>query len=88
MNDDRSTQEPAGHDAQRELEHRALRNVRHLVDRIQADDEARRRNQKWVIAGIAAIVVVMGAVIAVMVGKQREASQEIVISPVSKAPAR
>jgi hypothetical protein len=88
MSNEPSSQEPAGHDAQRELEHRALRNVRGLVERMEADEEAKRRSQKWVLAGLAAIVVLVGAIVAITVGGKRGDGQEITVAPVPKAAAR
>jgi hypothetical protein len=88
MSNDASPQDPAGHDAQRGLEHRALRNVRGLVERMEADEDAKRRSQKWVLAGLAAIVVVVGAIVAFTVGGKRSDGQEITVAPVPKAPAR
>lgn len=45
-------------DAQRELEQRALRNVRGLVDRMEADETYSRRKQFKLLALLAAAVVV------------------------------
>ena len=49
-------------EAQRELERRALRNVRGLVDRLEQSDEADSRAQKrllgWILVG--AVVVALG----------------------------
>ena len=45
-------------DAQRELEQRALRNVRGLVDRMEADETMSRRRQVKVLAALCAVVVV------------------------------
>ena len=65
-------------DAQREMEQRALRNVRGLVDKVENQDLADRQVQKRMIRNF-----VIGAVIAVLAfaglfayisGKQRDAS--------------
>jgi regulation of enolase protein 1 (concanavalin A-like superfamily) len=88
MTTDPSTQDLSGHDAQRGLEHRALRNVRGLVDRIQADEMVRQKSQKWLLAGIAIAVAAVSAVVAVVVTKDRGAGHEVMIAPVSKPPAR
>jgi len=45
-------------DAQRELEQRALRNVRGLVDRIDAEETLSRRKQLKLVGVLAALVVV------------------------------
>jgi hypothetical protein len=88
MSDVRTTEEASGHDAQRELEHRALRNVRGLVERIEADEQAKHGSQKWVVAGLVAIVVVIGAIVAITVGRTPGSGQEIVVPPPAKAPFR
>lgn len=83
------TDEPAGHDAQRELEHKALRNVRNLVDRMEADEQARRRSQKWIVAGLAAIVIfLIAAVVAWTSERKSGEAREVPLTPVPKAPAR
>ena len=55
-------------DAQRELERRALRNVRGLVDRLEESDEADARTQKRLLAGIliGAVVVIIGIAVSVL----------------------
>lgn len=89
MTDERPAHEPVGHDAQRELEHKALRNVRGLVERMEADEQARRKSQKWIVTGIAAIVVVLiAAVLAWTSARDSGEAREIPLAPVSKAPAR
>ena len=51
----------AGEDAQRELEQRALRNVRGLVERMENDDTLSRRKQvrmvAWLVGGAVLILV-------------------------------
>ncbi len=55
-------------DAQRELEQRALRNVRNLVDRMEHDDQADRRTQKRILVSLlVGAIVVAGALAAAMV---------------------
>lgn len=89
MNDETRRDDPPGHDAQRNLEQKALRNVRGLVDRIAVDDEARRKSQKWVVGGIVALVAVLAAVVMGVVGNRPSGGPEIVIAPpASKAPPR
>jgi len=79
----------AGHDAQRELEHRALRNVRGLVDRMEADERMKGRSQKWIAAGIVAITVVLiGAILALISFQRSDEARELTVTPVSNAPAR
>ncbi len=79
--------ESAGHDAQRALEQKALRNVRGLVDRMQADEEKERRSRKWVVGLLVAAVVAVGAIVAVSVNRKPSGTQEIVV-PAPKAPVR
>ena len=88
MTKDPSTQDLPGHDAQRDLEHKALRNVRGLVDRMETDDQARQKSQKFVLTVVAVAVVAAGAVVAFMVTKDRGTGHEVTIAPVSKPPAR
>ena len=45
--------------AQREMEQRALRNVRGLVDKIEADDKLDARKQKRVVVGLLAVAVLL-----------------------------
>lgn len=51
-------------DAQRELEQRALRNVRGLVDKVERQDMADKRSERRMIVRFAIGVVVVVAVIA------------------------
>ncbi len=89
MGADRQEHDAAGHDAQRELEHRALRNVRGLVDRMEAEEQSKRRSQKWIAVGLLAIGIVFVGSILVMIASQRSAEvRELTLPPVSKAPAR
>ena len=88
MGENGSTHDSPAHDTQRVLEQRALRNVRSLVDRLQADEEVRRRSQKWVVGLLVVIVVALVAVVLLTVNGSRPTAQEIVIPPVSKSPAR
>ena len=79
----------SGHDAQRELEHRALRNVRGLVDRMEADERAKGRSQKWIAAGLVALAVILVGSIVVGISFQRsDEARELTVTPVSNAPAR
>ena len=84
MSDDRLV-----HDAQRELEHRALRNVRGLVDRMEADERAKGRSQKWIAAGLVAIAAILiGSILALISFRKSDEARELTVTPVSKAPAR
>ena len=62
-----------GDDAQRELEKRALRNVRGLVDKIEAEDA--KSNQKQIV-GVVLIVVLVAALLgAWMIGRGKGADK-------------
>jgi uncharacterized membrane protein len=64
---------PRDDDAQRELERKALRNVRGLVDKIQ--DEDRKGNQKQLAAVIVVVALVAALAAAFLVGRSREADK-------------
>ena len=51
-------------DAQRDLEQRALRNVRGLVDKVENQDQADRRSERRMIVRFAIGIVVVFAVLA------------------------
>ena len=55
-------------DAQRELEQRALRNVRGLVDKVENQDQADRRNERRMLLrfaiGILAVIAVLAGYLA------------------------
>jgi uncharacterized membrane-anchored protein YitT (DUF2179 family) len=87
MTDDRSS-EPPGHDARRELEHKALRNVRGLVDRMEADDQAKNRSQKVIVAVLLAGVFLAIAVLLLMIRSASDGNKEIVVEPSPGAPRR
>lgn len=78
-----------GEDAQREMEQRALRNVRGLVDKIEVDDQLARRSQVRTL-----IALVLGAVlIAVLLGLaiawgDRGRGGEVVIPPPAPKPGQ
>jgi hypothetical protein len=62
---------PSGEDAQRDLEQRALRNVRGLVDRMETEEALSRRTQLKLVAGLV-VVVLVGLVAVVMVARRQE----------------
>jgi type IV secretory pathway TrbD component len=85
---------PAPDDAQRELEQRALRNVRGLVDKMETiervDQGAQRTLLLWIVLGALAAVVILG--VAVWISSHRQTGAPLVIesaktSPVRPAPA-
>jgi hypothetical protein len=61
-----------GEDAQRELEQRALRNVRGLVEHMERDDRASQRTQWKIVAGIVVGVVVLMVALLVLTDRQRK----------------
>ena len=61
----------SGEDAQRELEQRALRNVRGLVDRMETEEILSRRTQLKLVAGLVAFVLV-GLIAVVALSRQHE----------------
>jgi hypothetical protein len=79
-------------DAQRELEQRALRNVRGLVDKMETieriDQGAQRRMLLWIVLGALVAVLILGGV--VWYSAHQQAGVPMVIEPlksVSPAPA-
>ncbi len=88
MSDERSAHESSGHDAQQELEHRALRNVRGLIDRMEADELAKSRSQKKVAVALVAAVAALIAVIVFGLTRAPQGAREVAVPPASKAPAR
>lgn len=74
-------------EAQQELMERSLRNVRGLVEKIEAEEAARRRAHKWIIAAIVAIALLLVGVIALTLRKPDGRTVPVVISPEKSAPA-
>ena len=77
-----------GDDAQRDMEQRALRNVRALVDKIEDKDALDRKTaRKWVIVMVVVLVAVIGAIFVGtnLLGK-REPERTLVIPPPAQAP--
>ncbi|QJR11838.1 hypothetical protein DSM104443_02921 [Usitatibacter rugosus] len=65
-------------DAQRDLEQKALRNVRSLVDKIETEDQ--KGNQKQLVAVIAVVAVVAALAAVVMMSRSKS-------SDANKGPA-
>ena len=76
------------HDAQRELEQRALRNVRGLVDKMEGLDRIDQRSQKRTLIGITigALVGVAVIVAAVAYVSNRQEAKPVVIDPAKLPP--
>ena len=72
-------------EAQRELEQRALRNVRNLVDKIDATEEADARTQRRVLAAIVVGAVLVAGAIAVVLAYS-DKQKPVVIEPAKLPP--
>jgi hypothetical protein len=72
-------------DAQREMERRALRNVRGLVDKLEDEDRARRRSTLRFAAVSIAVALGLGAFVYWTIVSGKQAGREIVIEPVNPA---
>jgi len=78
------------HDAQRELEQRALRNVRGLVDKMEGIDRIDQRSQKRALIGITvgALLGVAVIVAAIAYVSSRQEAAPVVIDPGKLPPIR
>ena len=76
------------HDAQRELEQRALRNVRGLVDKMDSIERIDNRSQKRMLTAIivGALAVVAAIVASVMYISGKEPGNPVVIHPAKQPP--
>jgi hypothetical protein len=74
-------------DAQREMEQRALRNVRGLVEKIESSDELEARKQRkvlyWILGAAAALAVAAGIGITL-----RTKVEPVVIDPAALPPIK
>ena len=75
-------------EVQQELMERSLRNVRGLVEKIEAEEAARRRTQKWIIGAIVGITVLLVGMIAAMIASNDKPGKPIVVSPDKAAAPR
>ncbi|MGZ5032601.1 MAG: hypothetical protein ACXWAC_05340 [Usitatibacter sp.] len=75
-------------DAQRELERRALRNVRGLVDKIEAGESAERRTQGILLVTIIVIAIVVAGAIAVGLYQHSAKVKPVVLDPAKLPPIR
>ena len=74
-------------DAQREMEQRALRNVRALVDKIEnVDDLGRKSSRKWIMVTVVVFSVVLGMLFVVVNRLGTQKGYEAVVIP--PPPAR
>jgi hypothetical protein len=63
---------PAGNDAQRDMEQRALRNVRGLLDRMEKDDVAERWTVRRFAVVIGIVLVVFAVALAVLLSMAKK----------------
>lgn len=75
-------------EAQRELERRALRNVRHLVEKLENTDEADKKTQKRLLGVIVVGALLVAVAIAAAVVGMREQVEPVVIDPAKLPPVR
>lgn len=77
-------------DAQRELEQRALRNVRGLVDKMDSIEAKASRNQKRMLVGlIIGATLVVGVIVATVVYiSHKQTGKPVVIEPGKLPPIR
>lgn len=85
MNDPASGNDTPEHDAQRTLEQRALRNVRVLVESMQAHEEAERRTGMRLAAALGAVLFLIAIGMAVALMEKRAEPKAPVVAP---APAK
>ena len=82
--------QPPSNDAQRDMEQRALRNVRGLVDKMEEIDKLDRGTQKRLFAMIVLITIVVGGIVlaaVVYISRNPGVGKAITIDPPKSAPA-
>jgi len=75
------------HDAQQELERRSLRNVRALLDKLEAEADTERRTRKWLALGLAAFAAVLVVAFYFGVKVNKGESRTVVSTPASRGEA-
>jgi hypothetical protein len=75
-------------EAQQELMEKSLRNVRGLVDKIEAEEAARKRTLKWVIAAIVGVTLILVGIIGMVVVRNDRGRPIVVSPPGQSAPTR
>lgn len=78
---------PHDKDAQRDLMERSLTNVRALVDKMEAEEAAARRNQKWLLVAVVLAAVGFAAVLGVAL-LMKPAPKPVVVTPDKLPPIR
>lgn len=73
-------------EAQREMEQRALKNVRGLVDKIERTDELEGRKQKRLVIGVLLACVAIGVILAVTLSAYKRKTHSDVVIDVTKLP--
>lgn len=73
-------------EAQRELERRALKNVRGLVDKMEAGESADRRTQRRVLVAIIVIALLIAGAIAIGLHQRSAEIKKVVIDPAKLPP--
>ncbi len=87
MGSEDSTRDDDGQDAQRHLEQKALRKVRGLVDRIEAEEAGKSRFQKMLVVVLLVAFAVIGVAFFASINSKPSGTQEIVV-PAPTAPVR
>ncbi len=78
---------PPPHDAQREMEQRALRNVRALVDNMANQETRKRKSATTAIAVVAVVAVIMAVLVAIVLPMSRaQPTQTVIVPPPAKGP--
>ena len=81
--------QPSPHDAQRELERHALRNVRGLVDKMDAIEQSDRGVQKRLLVGIVVgALVLVGVILGSVAHLSKDSGHAIVVEPAKASPAK
>jgi hypothetical protein len=75
-------------EAQQELMEKSLRNVRGLVEKIEAEEAARKRTQIWVVTAIVAVTLILVGIIALSVSRQDSGRPMVVSPPTASEPAK
>lgn len=75
-------------DAQREMEQRALRNVRALVDKFEGEDARKQKSARHLAVVIVVSILVLAAVgfLAIRLTARDEAVQTLILPPPSNVP--
>ena len=79
----------SGDDAQRDMEQRALRNVRGLIDKLEDREQAERWTTRQFLAVLGIVVMTLAvaiAVVVVVVKNNKSAQKTITLPPPAQAP--